>query len=116
MESFKTVINSKHFVSLGDAHSDSRAHGCVHARRGGAHVQHSHVKIALNGGRRHNISYYADKYVSKLHLGHFSSICKYEASAIVLTYVQLSIINTARVLLDIWSDVKSKLKWQYSFI
>jgi len=38
--------------------------------------------------------------VNILHLGHFPSICLYMASAILLTYVQLSIINTASVLLD----------------
>lgn len=47
VQALKSVAHGKHLVALGDSHPDGGSHGGVHARRGGAHVQHGHVEGAL---------------------------------------------------------------------
>lgn len=47
VQALKSVAHGKHLVALGDSHPDGGSHSGVHARRGGAHVQHSHVEGAL---------------------------------------------------------------------
>lgn len=47
VEALEAVADGEHLVALGDAHPDGRAHGRVHASRGGAHVQDGHVEVAL---------------------------------------------------------------------
>lgn len=47
VQALKSIAHGKHLVALGDSHPDGGSHSGVHARRGGAHVQHGHVEGAL---------------------------------------------------------------------
>lgn len=50
-EAIKAIIDCKHLVALGDAHTHGRAHGRIHASGGRSHVDDSHIAVGLKTGK-----------------------------------------------------------------